>query len=65
MRRELNVHMLSMGFGAFVPNEKGDLPSSVIALCQANLNSAFYISSHTQGTLKRGVQPRLERGFWL
>lgn len=43
---------LDPDFGAFVPKEEGDLPFSVIALCQANLNSAFYISSHTQGTLR-------------
>lgn len=50
---------LHLDFGALVPTEKGDLPFSVIALCQANLNSAFYTSAHTQGRLA------LQRGLCL
>lgn len=58
---------LHLDFGASVPTEKGDLPFPVIALCQANLNSAFYTSAHTQGrlALQRGFLPRLESSFWL
>lgn len=37
-----------MDFDSFAPVE---LPFSVIVLCLTNLNCAFYISCHTQGTL--------------
>lgn len=50
--------LLHLDFGALVPAEKLDLPFSVIALCQANLNSAFYTSARTQGrlALQRGLR---------
>lgn len=50
---------LHLDLGAFVPTEKGDLPFSVIAVRQANLNSAFYTSAHTRGRLA------LQRGLCL
>lgn len=44
--KTLTSTILYVDFDAFVPKD-GDLPSSVIGLCQANWNSAFYILSHT------------------
>lgn len=64
---------LYLGFDAFFPPPQRvrDLPSSVIAHRQPNLNSAFHISSQSQGTLRcrgefsPGQQEALGSGYVL
>lgn len=43
---------LYLDFFFYPKKGRRDLASPVIALCQPNLNSAFHISSRTQGTLR-------------
>lgn len=50
-----------MDFDSFPPQRHGELPRSVIVLCLANLNCAFYISCHTRGTLCRRSSSQVSR----